>query len=242
MQLERVAQPASLPIGHSRHTTLGGSLPLRLAAFFGLAGFASLQYSTLVAHPPGARLLALTAIATAGAAGLALCGRIAHPPWTGRLLATVVALLMLAAGLVAIGIPPSLLAPSRWSALAHDLRAGFGALAGWLWPYRGSSDWGRLTVLGLLAPALVVSACVSFWPSPRARSARELFSLSLLVALFLAGAANEREAASGVQGALLVALIAAWLWLPHARGRPQPRGVVARCLFDDCARRGASAG
>jgi transglutaminase-like putative cysteine protease len=217
MQLERVAQPAPLPTGHSRRTTLSGSLTLRLAAFFCLAGFASLQYSTLVVHPPGARLLAVTAIATAGAAGLALCGRVAHSPWTARWLAAVVVALMLAAGLVAIGIPPSLLAPARWSALAHDLRGGFGALAGWLWPYRGSSDWGRLTVLGLLPPALVVSACVSFWPSPRARSARQLFSLSLLVALFVAGAANEREPASGVQGALLVALIAAWLWLPDAR-------------------------
>lgn len=217
MQLERVAPPAALPTGHLRRTTLSGSLAPRLAAFFCLAGFCSLQYSTLVVHPPGARVLSLTAIATAGAAGLALCARIAHPPWAARLLATVVVPLMLAAGLVAIGIPPGLLAPARWSVLAHDLRGGFGALAGWLWPYRGSGEWGRLTVLGLLPPALVVSACVSFWPSPRARSARQLFSLSLLVALFLAGAANEREPASGVQGALLVALIAAWLWLPDAR-------------------------
>lgn len=219
-----VSAHSPLPVAHSRQTTLSGSPALRLAAFFALAGFASLQYATLVVHPPGARLLAITAITTAGAAALLLSGRIVEP-WRRHLLAVGVGALTLAAALLAIGIPLSLLAPARWPALAHDLRGGYSALAGWLWPYRGGSEWGRLAVLAPLPPVLVASACLCFWPSSRARAARQLCALLLLLALFLAGAANQREPAWGAQGALLVALIAAWLWIADTRAADVHRGA-----------------
>src|SRR5581483_11391734 len=108
---------------------------LTAASFFALAAFASLEYGTLLLHPPALRLLAVAAIAAAGGALLAVAAAAGadRPASTLALAlrtaaAVAIVLATLAAGLLAIGIPAHLLAPARWASLAHQVRHGYDGL------------------------------------------------------------------------------------------------------------------
>ena len=217
------AVQVALPRTRSHVAPAPESLALRMVAFFALAAFASVQYMTLLLHPPGLRVVAVAAIATAGGAALALSARVARPAAAASLLRGPLMLLTLAVGLIAIGVPAHLLAPGRWPALSRDLHHGFDGLTAWLWPYRGGEGWSRLTVLVVLPFGLATAAGLSFWPSQREPRARRLAALSVLIAIFLAGVANETGAAWRVQGIVLLLLIAAWLWLPRLRAADVPR-------------------
>ncbi|HEX7610864.1 MAG TPA: hypothetical protein VF380_09340, partial [Solirubrobacteraceae bacterium] len=189
------------------------SLRLRLGSFFALAAFASLEYSSLLLHPPTVRVLGVVAITTAGAATLALSLRISSI-LAGTVLRIALVLAMLYLGLLAVGIPAHLLAPARWGALGGDARRGLHAIGAGLWPYRGASAWARLVVLAVLPVGVGLAGAVSFWPSRRGERVRPLVSLSTLVALLVVGVVNQTGAAWRVQGVVLLAVLAAWLWLP----------------------------
>src|SRR5438128_1142664 len=188
------------------------SLRLRMCAFFALASFAVLQYGALLVHPPSARLLAIAAVVTVGGGALTLSSRL--PSRRLALAAALaVSLATLALALLVLGVPAHLLLPSRWATLVRDLRGGLRALEGWLWPYRGGREWTRLAVLLPVPVGLTCAAALCFWPSRHIVATRTA-ALSLLIALFITGAANQPDAAWGVQGSVLAALTAAWLWLP----------------------------
>ncbi|MDQ6811614.1 MAG: transglutaminase-like domain-containing protein, partial [Actinomycetota bacterium] len=208
------AANATVTVGRASLLGTRDSLALRLGAFFAFASFASLHYATLLLHPPAARVFAVVAAATAGGGALALSGRIAWPAPLVRALRALVVLVVLCLGLLAIGVPARLLLAGHWATLAHDAHRGLDDLAGWLWPYRDGHAWARVTVLAVLPVGLLTAAGLCFWPSARAVGARRLAGLSLLIAIFITGAANERGPASGFQGVALLALVAAWLWLP----------------------------
>jgi hypothetical protein len=203
-----------------------------LASFFALAAFASLEYSTLLLHPPAARVLAVTAIATACAAAIALSPRVSSRPHVGTALRVLLVLAALLLGLLITGIPAHLLAPARWGALGGDARRGLHALSPGLWPFRGTSVWARAIVLAVLPVSVVLAAAASFWPSPRGVRVRPLVSLAILIALLVAGEVNQPGAAWRVQGLMLLGLLAAWLWLPVLEGRDVTR---AACWLLACA-------
>jgi protein-glutamine gamma-glutamyltransferase len=211
--------------GDSREREIGraASLPLRLAAFFGFAAFASVQYATLILHPPATRVLAVAGIVTAGAGALALCGRLG--PRLAALIAACATVATFVFASIAIGIPAALLEPAHWGSLAADLRRGFDGLSGWLWPYRGGRPWARLTVLALLPPAGTAAAAVCFWPSRRREGLRVIVGLAPLVAIFLAGVVNEVAPLWRFQGVVLLALIFAWFTLPTLRPQDANRAV-----------------
>jgi transglutaminase-like putative cysteine protease len=209
------------------------SLGLQMAAFFALALFAALQYTTLLVHPPAGRVAAVVAIATAAGGGLSVSGRTSLPsPYSSVLRAAIVTIMLLVA-LLAIGIPAHLLTPDAWGALEGHIRHGLAGLRGWLWPYRGSYRWAGLTVMLVVAVVIATSAGLCFWPSPRAERTRRAAALALLVAIFLTGVANETNPAWGFQGVFLLALVACWLWL--ARLRPADVNRAAWWLLASAA-------
>ena len=91
-----------------------GSLRVELACFAALAAFATLQWLTLVDHPPVLRAILVVAIATATGASLArLAGSGLGSParW---LAAAAISLAALALTAIVIGLPGRLLLPGGW--------------------------------------------------------------------------------------------------------------------------------
>ena len=204
------------------------SAVLRLAAFAAFATYGAAHWSMLVADPSTAVTAAIAAAAIACAAALALLDRSQLPRRAVVALATLVTAAALVAGLAATGLAPRLLLPSGWNELATELdRARFGVQSV-DWPYDGPDEWIRRTIL-LGAPLLLTTAAaLAFWPV--AAAARQPLRLAAGVALIATYAIAVTTNSPGnplLFGALLLALIAAWLWLPRLAGRELAIGVCA---------------
>ncbi len=218
---------------HERVTVQSfGRLSLRMIAFFGLAAFSSLRYSTLVSGPPALRVIGIVVIATAAGGTLALTDELAPRPWAATVLRGILVLATFVLALLTIGVPAHVLTPGGWTELGRGIGRGIDGLEGWTWPYRGGQPWAQLAVLMVLPLALTASACTAFWPSSRLHQTRSLAALAMLVAIFLARAANESDSAWGVQGLVLAVLIAAWLWLPRLQAADFTR---AACWLVVCS-------
>ncbi|HEX2161970.1 MAG TPA: transglutaminaseTgpA domain-containing protein [Thermoleophilaceae bacterium] len=199
----------------------GGALALRLVVFGAFAAYGALHWSMLVASPSATVVTATIAATVAGALGLALLDR--SPTLPRRLLQPLAALIVLAsliAGLVAAGVAPRLLLPTGWGELADLLRPALVGVQTVDWPYDGPDVWIRRTIL-LGAPLLLTTAAaLAFWPVP-AEMRRPLrgSALVVLIALYAIAVITKDPGSPLLFGALLLALIAAWLWLPRRRGR-----------------------
>jgi hypothetical protein len=190
------------------------STALQAGVFFAIAAFAALQYGELVNHPPALRLLAVAAITSLGSAALSIPipGR-PEPAAAARVVALVATLVL---ALLALGVPAHLLAPAGWSRFGHHVGQGIDGLGAELWPYRGGRAWSRLAVLLVVPVALLLAGGLCFWPSRRAQQVRRASALSILIVLFVTGAANTPQDEPGLHGLVLLLLIAAWLWVPGA--------------------------
>ncbi|MGO9489219.1 MAG: DUF3488 and transglutaminase-like domain-containing protein [Solirubrobacteraceae bacterium] len=194
----------------------------RAAAFFALAAFASLEYAQLLSAAPVGRLLGSVAVVTVGCATLTLTrGPLLRRAPVGVLL--VVATLL--AALLALGVPAHLLAPGAWPRLARDVEHGVAGLGGWLWPYRGEDPWSRLAVLLVAPVALLAAGVACFWPGRGQARDRRVLALAVPIGLFVAGAANTPGSLPGLRGLVLLALIAAWVWLPAVGVADAPRAT-----------------
>jgi type II secretory pathway pseudopilin PulG len=210
-----VPAPARERPGHERTVPGLARVGVCACSFFALAAFAALEFATLITHVPVVRVLGVVAICALGGSLLALSGRLALPLGLAGWLRLLLVLAMLVVTLIVIGVPASDLRPARWGALADGLTHGVHALRGWLWPYRGSDHWARLAVLMVIPAAVLSAACICFWPARRGGWSRSVAALAVLVGICLTGLANAGPGtASGFQGAVLLALIAAWLWAP----------------------------
>ena len=69
------------------------------------------------------------------------------------------------------------------------------------------------------------AAMVSFWPAATAAAARSIAGLTILVAAYGVAATLSPPGAPLLQGLLLFALVAAWLWLPLIRRRNAAMGL-----------------
>ncbi|MEA2309034.1 MAG: protein-glutamine gamma-glutamyltransferase [Thermoleophilaceae bacterium] len=215
---------------HRAATVLSGageSLTLRLVAFFALCWFGALEWAGFAVSPPNGRVFAVVAIVTAAGVALALAPRAPLGPRLRALLCVAIVLAAAVAACLAAGLPVRLLAPARWDTLGDGLDRGLAGVSTSDWPYRGSDTWVRLTVmLGIPALALPATA-LAFWPLRRSRGLYSGLALVLLLALF-AIPATERDTGSPIgRGALLLVLIAAWLWLPRLRGRQLVPALLA---------------
>ncbi len=187
---------------------------IRLGVFAALAAFAGAQWVTLVEDPPiGGTMLAVAAavagsVAMVWIAGARLDRRIA---WG---LAAVVSVAGMAAALVAMGLPAALLDPDRWGELLDGIDQGFRGISRDVdYPYAGANEWSRLVLLFGLPVVLGLAAALAFWPNQTPKPTR-LAGVGVLVAGWATAAAADPTSESLLFGIVLLALIAAWLWLP----------------------------
>ena len=200
---------------------------LRLALFAAFAAFGAYHWAKLVAAPSAGAIAATVAAATGCAAALALLDRSALSRRAVVGFAVLAVLISFAAGLVANGIAPRLLLPSGWGDLADQLDRALLGVQTVDWPYDGPDDWIRTTIL-LGAPLLLTTAAaLAFWPAP-AEMRRPLrgAGLIVLIALYAIAVTTNSPGRPLLLGVLLLALIAAWLWLPRRSGRERLTGVA----------------
>jgi protein-glutamine gamma-glutamyltransferase len=199
---------------------------IELICFAALGIVASLQWASLVAHPPAARVALAVVLATATGAALVSIGRLQHPRATRWALAAAVAMLALCVGLVVVGLPARLLLPGHWDELSANVDRSLTGLTDVPIPYAGADVWTRLVIL-LAAPLMVgAAAFAAFWPTRR-RVAGRICALVLLVGLYLVAVAWARPERQLAGGALLVVLVCAWLWLPSLKpGRGPAAGLA----------------
>jgi protein-glutamine gamma-glutamyltransferase len=231
---ERPVAPAAVR-GEDGRDRLG-PLWLRMLTFFSVTALAALAYAQLLHEPPAGTALAVATVATVCGAGLSLglAAVEARLPdrtsprarATRAVLTLVVALVSVELGLLAVGVPASLVPPWRWGALASSVNVGLGQLGSWTWPYPGSAQWARLSVLMLLVPTTTVMALLFFWPARSGGSARRFLALVIAVGLALCGMTNVPGHGWRVEGLLVLALVLTWLWLPTLRRADAGRALL----------------
>jgi protein-glutamine gamma-glutamyltransferase len=187
---------------------------IRLGVFAALAAFAGAHWVTLVEDPPIGGAMLAVGLAVAGSVAMVAIGGMRLDRRIAWGLAAAVALAIVAAALVAMGLPAALLDPERWGELLDGIDQGFRGISRDVdYPYAGANEWSRLVLLFGLPVALGLAAALAFWPSQRSKPTR-LAGVGVLVAAWATAAAADPTSESLLFGIVLLALIAAWLWLP----------------------------
>ena len=190
----------------------------RLATFAALAGFASYHWFALVSQPPLWRWAGVLAVTALLGVALEALRRVARP--VTRIAAAVATVTVAAlAGLLVTGVELRLLAPGGWPELRENLDSGLAGVGQVGLPYAGPDDWTRLGML-LAAPlVLTASGALAFWPARRRPRARRIVALVGLVALYGFSVTWEAPSAELARGLALLAIMAAYLWLPRLPAR-----------------------
>jgi transglutaminase-like putative cysteine protease len=193
---------------------------IRLATFTALALYGALRWATLEQPGPGARLAGLLALAilVAGAG-----------PWLdkrSRPLAAAGAAFAVFAMLAICGIPVSWLIHGRVAVITQGIGLGLSALPGALVPYIGIDAWVRV-VIALGAGVLLLDAAImiAFAPNTLGDLRRAAAALPL-IALAVVPATLVHPQLPYVQGFVLFALVAAFMWGERVAA-PRAGGAVA---------------
>jgi transglutaminase-like putative cysteine protease len=212
--------------GRSRSRAVGEATAERaqsslvaVAVFALLGSFAATHWFRLVADAPAGRIVAAVGVATALAALLTVLGRSALPRPAVHIGALLGVLGAGALALVVTGLPARLLGPRSWGEFAGELDRGLAGVRTVQWPYAGPEEWVGLVIL-LGAPLLLtVAAALTFWPVRRAAGVLRALGLVVLLALYGVPVTEHDPGAPLLRGFMLLAMVAAWLWLPRLRGR-----------------------
>jgi protein-glutamine gamma-glutamyltransferase len=200
---------------------------VRLATFAALAGFATGHWARLVEDPPASGLAGAVLAAVAIASGLTALGRLDMPRGAVHVAAGAVTLFGLCLALVAAGLSGSLLEPARWDDLANEIDRGLAGIRNVSWPYSGPDESVRLSIL-LGAPVLLsLAAALAFWPVRRGASALRALALVALLVLYGLSVTEYDPGRPLLRGAALLALVAAWLWLPRLGRREAVPALIA---------------
>lgn len=179
---------------------------VRIISFSALALYGVLRWATLETPAPAARLVGLLALAVAVAA---------IGPWLDRRsrpLAILGLLLAFLAMLAIAGIPVSWLTHARLAVISQGIGQGLTALPNSVVPYDGIDQWLRLVnllgagVLLLDAAFAIAIAPQSFGDLRRAAAAVPLIALAIVPATLV------RPQLPFLQGMILFALVAAFMW------------------------------
>ena len=132
------------------------------------------------------------------------------------------------AGMVITGLAVRLLWPGNWDDLADQLDRGLSAIHTVSWPYcRAAATSVRLVVL-LAAPLLGgIAAVLAFWPARRHGALLRGLALVSLLVLYGTAVTEHDLGRPLLRGAVLLLLVAAWLWLPRLAPREAATGTVA---------------
>ncbi len=184
---------------------------VRLVAFSALALYGTVRWASLLSPSPGWRLFGLLALAVL----LAGAGRELY----ARSPAAVIALSVLAVALMfpLAGVPVRWVTHLRVAVTANGIGSGLSALPNALVPYNGINDWLR-TVIVLGAGVLLLDAAVMLAIAPRPLSDLRRAAAALpLVALATVPCTLVRPQLPYLQGLLLFALLAAFMWAERIR-------------------------
>jgi transglutaminase-like putative cysteine protease len=202
------------PLHETPESPAERSLSLELVAFTALAGFVAGHWAGLVTHAPTWRLMGAVVVAVAGALALGLLARAPLARRSRYWLAALAALATLVGGMVLVGLPARLLTPGNFGELRDLLDRGFTGVYSITWPYTGDDHSVRLTILLGLPFLIGLAAVLSFWPVRRGGAVLRTAGLALLVVAYGTAVAEHDPGAPLLGGFVLLALIAAWLWLP----------------------------
>jgi hypothetical protein len=236
--------PAGAPatVAPQRAAAVPGALRaplLRLAAFAALAMFAAAHWSSLVASADAGRTVLVVLVATGAAALLIALGAPGvRPALTAalggrdRLAGAVVAAAALVVGVAGIalalgaaGLPMRLLAPANWGELFDGLDRGLAGIQSVDWPYAGPDEWVRRSIL-MGAPLLIgAAALVAFFPARRFKTPLHAAGLVLLLVVYGTAVTEHDPGEPLLRGLALLALVAAWLWLPRLESREALAGA-----------------
>lgn len=208
-----------------RETEDRATLALRLAAFAALAGFAAAHWARMVAGPPVGALLLSVLLAAGLGVVLAALGRAPLPRPVVHAAAAAAALAFAALGLVAVGLDARLLAPGGWAELADELDRGLAGIPTVEWPYGGSERAVREAILYATPALLTLGAALAFWPARHGRAALRGAGLAVVLLLYGVAVTEHDPGEALLRGFVLLALLAAWLWLPLLRGRQASIGA-----------------
>ena len=199
----------------------------RLVAYTALAAFASHHWFLLVEDSAAWRWIACVAIGAAGAGALLLL-RSRKPPVAA--IGTVAALvIMLAGGLLAVGVPLSSLVPGGWGDLEAQLAGGLEGVSQIDTPYDGADPWTQIGILAAVPLAVSLAMLAAFWPAGEGHAGRAI-GLGFLLLLYGGSVTWESPSSELARGALLFVFVAAVLWLPRLR-RSHAVAAVATALL-----------
>lgn len=196
----------------------------RLVTLTALAAYAALRWGTLVEPYGGGRMLLLLAFALAAGAAVGQLARL--PPLAQAPAALVVVVAWAVLSALAAGVGSSLvLDPAHWDDLAAGMRQGIEQLPRVLVPYSQPDVWPRIAIL-LGGALLLALGCVIALGAGRAGGVRfadgepfgggiglRLAAATPLIAAAIVPAAIMEPDAPALLGAVLFALLAAFLWL-----------------------------
>ena len=198
---------------------------VRLAAFTALGLYGILRWAALLGPAPGGRLLGLLGLSVAVAAlGAAVATRSPAGRAVTAAAATVGTIAALLAMLALSGVPVAWLRHLRIALIADGIGAGLSGLPRAVVPYSGIDDWVR-TVIVLGAGVLLLDAALVLALTTRALGDLRRAGAALpLVALSVVPMTLVRPALPYLQGLLLFALLAAFIWGERVRA---PEAVTA---------------
>jgi protein-glutamine gamma-glutamyltransferase len=208
---------------------------VRLAAFAALGLYGVLRWGTLMQPAPTWRLLALVAVAIALAGlGPALIERersVAAARGAGEAVTVVggpLALIAVLAVFPISGVPLDWVVHLRVAAIANGIGQGLSTLPGILVPYSGINEWARVVILLGAAVLLLDAALLLAFAPPALGDIRRAGAALPLIALVVVPATLVHPDLAYVQGLLLFALLAFFMW--GERVPPDRRGgVVLAC-------------
>ncbi len=219
--LHRSGRPLG-SIAHSRLEPVSRTeRPLaRLVTFSALGLYGILRWGTLMRPAPGIRLLGLLALA-ALVAGLG-----AKLDRYSRALAVVLAAVAALAMLTVAGVPLGWLFHLRVAVISQGIGQAVTALPGVLVPYVGLDPWVRIVILLGAAILLILAALMLAFSRRSLSDVRRAAAALPLVALAVIPSTLVRPQLPYLQGLLLFALIAAFMWSERAVSRHAAAAVA----------------
>jgi hypothetical protein len=195
---------------------------VRLATFGALASYGIERWATLERGAPTWRLIGLLALALALVAGGPLVRRRSFA------LAVVLAVVAAVAMLPIAGMPLGWVFHVRLAVAASAIGEGLSALPSVLVPYTGVDEWVRL-VIALGAGVLLIDAAILLALAPRGSSDLRRAGAALpLLALAVIPSAIVHPQLAYVQGMILFALLAAFVWGERIE-RARLAGAIVLC-------------
>ncbi len=196
---------------------------VRLATFSALALYGMLRWETLLTPAPDGRMLALLGLTIAVAA----CGLLPRRSRWIAVLATVIAVIAM---FPIAGVPFTWVRHVRIEVTANAIGQGLSALPNVLVPYLGINQWVRVVIVLGAAVLLLDAAVLAAFPGRTPSELRRAGTALPLVALAVVPSTIVKPQLPYLQGLVLFALLAAFMWAERAPAREGTASMLVLAL------------